>query len=98
MVYGSHLKDGSFQIFAAISKDGVKWTNCFETPFFGISTNKSNFDGRYVSTPRVIVEKKRLILYYSSRDWSNVFIDLNNKKWYDSAGFYTHIGVAYVEY
>ena len=94
MWHGAHVSGGKFEIFMATSPDGETWCPDHERPAFCASNDRDRFDGRYVSTPCVLPEEDRWLLYYSARDWSNEYIAGDGSRRSDGAGVYRHIGVA----
>ncbi|MCH9652408.1 MAG: hypothetical protein K0U86_18150 [Planctomycetes bacterium] len=94
MWHASHVPNGHTEIFCDESADGSTWTTHHKTAAFPASRESKLFDGRYTSTPCVLVEKDRYLLYYSARDLSNDYIGGDGKKHSDGAGVYQHIGVA----
>jgi hypothetical protein len=94
MWYGGHVAEGHFELFCAESADGTDWTIDHERSAFPAARKTSRFDGRYTSTPCVLVEGDRLLLYYSARDLTNEYIDGNGKRRRDGSGVYRHIGIA----
>lgn len=94
MWYGGHVAGGIFELFCAESTDGSKWITQHERPAFPASRDKTRFDGRYTSTPCVIEEADRYLMYYSARDWKSDYVTPDGKKGRDGAGVYAHVGVA----
>ena len=94
MWHGAHVPGGKFEIFMATSSDGETWNAHHEQPAFSAADDRDRFDGRYVSTPCVLQEENRWLLYYSARDWSNDYVAGDGSKRSDAAGVYRHIGVA----
>ncbi len=90
----SHMPSGKTEIFCDESRDGSIWTPRRAAPAFSPSQDRKRFDSRYTSTPCILVEKDRYLLYYSARNLSNVYIDGEGNKRRDGAGVYHHIGVA----
>jgi len=84
--YGAYPKRkiGGFQIYLAESEDGTRWRNHDARSAFPSSEDRDRFDSFYVSTPCVLVEPHRYLLYYSAVSWSQ------RKK----GSYYQHIGVA----
>jgi len=94
MWYGGHRDGGLFEVFCASSSDGSHWTPRHDVPAFPATHQADDFDGRYTSTPCVIEEDDRYLLYYSARDWENEYTDSEGQKRRDGAGVYAHIGLA----
>lgn len=94
MWYGCHVADRIFELFASTSKDGLTWTHHRDASSFPATRNANHFDGRYTSTPFVIQEAGRFLLYYSARDLGNIYGTGDGTIGYDSMGIYRHIGVA----
>ncbi len=84
--YGAYPKkeDKSFQIYVAESDDGTHFVNHDSAPAFSNSADRSRFDSFYVSTPCVLVEPDRYLLYYSAVSWAERA----------KGSYYQHIGVA----
>ncbi len=94
MWYGGHIAGGQFELFCATSDDGSKWEVDHKRAAFPAADGKERFDSRYTSTPSVVVEKDRILLYYSARDWNRDYIDSKGQKKRDGSSPYSHIGVA----
>jgi len=94
MWYGCHVAGGKFELFYANSDDGKHWHVDHTQPAFPAAQDKKRFDGRYTSTPCIVRTGKRLLLYYSARDWKSEYIDIKGRKRRDGSGVYSHIGVA----
>ncbi len=94
MWHASHVPNGNTEIFCDESSDGSTWTTHHMTAAFPASRDPKRFDSRYTSTPCLIVEKDRFLLYYSARDRSDEYTGGDGKKHRDGAGVYHHIGVA----
>ncbi|MDP6778798.1 MAG: hypothetical protein QGI83_18740 [Candidatus Latescibacteria bacterium] len=92
--YGCHVDGGRFEIYCSTSSDGITWTHHHDAPAFAASRTPDCFDGRYTSTPCVIEEEDRYLLYYSARDWGNLYGAGDGTVQCDSAGIYRHIGLA----
>ncbi len=92
--YGCHVDGGRFEIYCSRSSDGIFWTHHHDAPAFPASRTADRFDGRYTSTPCIIEEEDRYLLYYSARDWGNLYGAGDGTVQCDSAGIYRHIGVA----
>ena len=84
--YGAYPKRemGGFQIYLAESQDGTTWVNHDSPSAFPTSSDRTRFDSIYVSTPCVLVEPNRYLIYYSAVPWTQ------RKK----GSYYQHIGVA----
>ena len=86
---------GHFEIFSASSEDGRRWTcDSRTTPAFSASRDVDLFDGRFVSTPRVVAARGQQMLFYSARDCGTLYGAGDGTVRADSAGIYRHIGVA----
>ncbi|MBT4608534.1 MAG: hypothetical protein HOC05_00745 [Gemmatimonadetes bacterium] len=94
MWYGCHVDGGVFQIYSSTSDDGVVWQHHHDAPAFEATRDPNHFDGRYTSTPCVLEEADRYLLYYSARDWGNIYGAGDGTLRVDSDGIYRHIGVA----
>ena len=84
--YGAYPKreSGGFQIYLAESEDGTNWVNHDSQSAFPSSQDHDRFDSFYVSTPCVLVEPDRYLLYYSAVSWAHR----------EKGSYYQHIGVA----
>ena len=85
---------GVFEIFCSISQDGTSWTHLRAQPAFPATRHPDHFDGRYTSTPCVLDEGDRYLLYYSTRDRGNLYGAGDGTVKADGCGIYRHIGVA----
>ena len=95
MWIGGHVTgQGRFEIFSATSEDGTRWETHFDQPSFPATRDCEKFDGRYTSTPCVLKERDRYLLYYSARDCNDEYTDGEGRKLIDRSGVYAHIGVA----
>ena len=94
MWHGCHVEGGRFEIFCATSNDGSKWTVDHNQPAFPAAADRSRFDARYTSTPCIVHRPRRLLLYYSARDWNNEYTDPQGRTRRDGSGVYAEIGVA----
>jgi sucrose-6-phosphate hydrolase SacC (GH32 family) len=94
MWYGCHVDKGLFEIYRSTSEDGKIWTHHHGVPAFPATRQPNDFDGRYTSTPCVLDDGDRLLLYYSARDFGNLFGAGDGTLRHDAAGIYRHIGVA----
>jgi len=94
MWYGAHVSGGLFEVFASTSRDGLRWRRHHRAPAFPAARNPNAFDGRYTSTPCVLEEEDRYLLYYSARDWGNLYGAGDGTVKADASGVYRHIGVA----
>ena len=94
MWYGGHVEGGMFEIFCSASEDGSVWHTRHDTPTFGASRDKSGFDGRYVSTPCVLNEGGRYLLYYSGRPLDDEYTGVDGAVHIDRSGIYNAIGIA----
>jgi predicted GH43/DUF377 family glycosyl hydrolase len=96
MWHASHVPEGHTELFCAESSDGTNWKTPHETSAFPASRDPDLFDGRYTSTPTVLVEEDRYLLYYSARSLTNEYIAGDGTVRRDGAGVYHHIGVAVI--
>ncbi len=94
MWYGGHVAGGIFEIYCSTSNDGLAWVHHRQKPAFAATRDRNVFDGRYTSTPCVIEEETRYLLYYSARDWGTLFGAEDGTVQCDGSGIYRHIGVA----
>jgi len=94
MWYGCHVEGGAFEIFCSTSADGLAWERHHEEPAFAATRNPNDFDGRYTSTPCVVDDGDRYLLYYSARDCGNLYRGGDGTIKADGSGVYRHIGVA----
>jgi hypothetical protein len=94
MLFGGHVAGGRFEIFHAVSDNGTEWRTVLDRPFFPASGIPGQFDGRYTSTPCVVVEPNRFLLYYSGRSLDDEYVDGEGKRRVDRSGVYSAIGVA----
>jgi hypothetical protein len=95
--YGCHVDGGLFEIYSSTSQDGAQWTHHHDSPSFAATRNADDFDGRYTSTPCVLVEDDRYLMYYSARDLGNLYGAQDGTVRVDKDGIYRHIGVATCE-
>lgn len=94
MYYASHLEGEVFEIHASTSPDGREWTHHHDAPAFPATRDPNDFDGRYTSTPCVVPDGDRYLLYHSTRDWGNLYGAGDGTVRHDARGIYRHIGVA----
>jgi hypothetical protein len=94
MWYGCHVDSGVFEIYCSTSSDGLTWTHHHDAPAFGATRAPTDFDGRYVSTPCVLDDGDRYLLYYCARDWGALYRAGDGTIKNDGRGIYRHIGVA----
>ena len=94
MWYGCHVEGGIFEIFCSTSEDGLNWTHHLKEASFPATRDPNDFDGRYTSTPCVLDDGDRYLMYYSARDWGNLYRAGDGTIKTDGAGIYRHIGVA----
>ncbi|MCH7727647.1 MAG: hypothetical protein IH991_14365, partial [Planctomycetes bacterium] len=66
MWYGCHVDGGKFEIFCANSTDGTRWQVNHDQPAFPAAEGKTRFDSRYTSTPCIVRQPDRYLLYYSA--------------------------------
>lgn len=96
MLFGSHIERG-FEIYHATSADGTHWRVHDEQAVLPASHNEALFDGRYTSTPCLLAEPDRYLLYYSARPLQDEYIDGDGVTRVDGCGIYNAIGVAVAE-
>jgi hypothetical protein len=94
MWYGCHVDGGRFEIYCSTSADGLTWTHHHDAPSFPASCTPDRFDGRYTSTPCILEEDSRYLMYYSARDWGNLYGAGDGTVQCDTEGIYRHIGLA----
>jgi hypothetical protein len=94
MWYGCHIADDIFEVFCSTSPDGLNWTHHRDRAALPAKRNPNVFDGRYTSTPCVLDDGDRYLMYYSARDWNNIYGAGNGDVLFDEEGIYRHIGVA----
>ncbi len=95
--YGCHVpkpQGGGFQLYASTSDDGLTWTHHHDVPALPRSGDRARFDGHYTSTPSLVLEPGRALLYYSTRDLDMLFGRGDGAIGVDRQGIYRHIGVA----
>ena len=97
MLFGSHLPGTGFELFHALSTDGSHWEADFEHCVLPASRDEARFDGRYTSTPCVVAERDRLLLYYSARPLQDEYVGGDGARRVDGCGIYNAIGVAWSE-
>ena len=83
-----------FEVYCSTSIDGFNWTHHHEEAALAATESPDTFDGRYVSTPCVLDDGDRYLMYYSARDWGNLYGAGDGTVLSDGAGIYRHIGVA----
>lgn len=97
MWYGCHVDDTILELFCSTSEDGEQWVHHHDAPAFAATRDRNDFDGLLVSTPRVVDDGDRYLLYYSARDWDNLYVDrdgnVRSSGVFDKSP-YRHIGVA----
>ena len=94
MLHGAHVPGGKFEIFCATSVDGLNWRCHHETPVLPASGIAGQFDGRYTSTPSLVCQPDRLLLYYSARPLEDEYTDGEGRIRKDKSGIYNAIGLA----
>ena len=94
MWYGCHVAGGFFEVYCSTSPDGRTWTHHDEQPAFPASRDHTRFDGRYTSTPCVIDDGDRYLLYFSTRDQGSLYGAGDGTVKADASGIYRHVGVA----
>jgi predicted GH43/DUF377 family glycosyl hydrolase len=94
MWHVSHVDGGIVELFCSTSSDGRSWTHQRDRAAFPATRGIVDWDGRYVSTPCVVDGGDRYLLYYSARDWNNLYGAGNGEVKFDEEGIYRHIGVA----
>ena len=83
-----------FEVYCSTSIDGLNWTHHHEKAALAATESPDDFDGRYVSTPCVLDDGDRYLMYYGARDWGNLYGAGDGMVLSDRAGIYRHIGVA----
>ena len=83
-----------FELYCSTSADGINWTHHHDQATLCATESPDDFDGRYVSTPCVVDDGDRYLLYYGARDWGNLYGAGDGTVVADRAGIYRHIGVA----
>ena len=83
-----------FEIFCSTSTDGLTWTHHQDRPVLPATRDPNDFDGRYTSTPCVLDDGDRYLMFYSARDWGTLYRTGHGALGVDKAGIYRHIGVA----
>ena len=94
MWYGCHVDGGIYEIFCSTSEDGLTWVHHLDAPALPATRNPNDYDGRYTSTPCVLDDGDRYLMYYSTRDCGNLYRAGDGTIKTDGAGIYRHIGVA----
>ena len=94
MLHGAHVPGGKFEIFCATSPDGLGWACHHERPVLPASGIAGQFDGRYTSTPSLVCEPDRLLLYYSARPLEDEYTDGEGRTRTDKSGIYNAVGLA----
>ena len=97
MWYTCAVEGGHCELYSSTSSDGVTWTHHRDEPSFPATRNPDDFDGRYTSTPCVLDDGDRYLLYYSARDPGNLYGAGDGTLKVDRMGIYRHIGVAVCE-
>ena len=82
------------EIYCATSEDGRTWTRPRREPVLAATRDPNDYDGRYVTTPCIVDGGDRYLMYYSCRDWGNLYGADDGTIRSDRAGIYRHIGVA----
>jgi hypothetical protein len=94
MLYACHLEGDVFEMHCSTSPDGHEWTPHHEVSALPATRDPDDFDGRYTSTPCVVEEADRYLLYFSTRDWGNLYGAGDGTVEADAQGIYRHVGVA----
>ena len=94
MWYGCHVDGGIYEIFCSTSEDGLTWTHHLDEPTLPATRNPNDIDGRYTSTPCVLDDGDRYLMYYCTRDLGNLYRAGDGTIKTDGAGIYRHIAVA----
>lgn len=94
MWYGAHIAGNRFAVYGARSADGHTWTTEPGGPVLPPSGVAHAFDGRYTSTPCVLIERDRWLLYYSGRSLTDEYHAGDGTIKRDTCGVYHGLGVA----
>ncbi len=97
MWYGRTACKGIFEVYCSTSTDGLHWTHHYDQAALAATRDPNTFDGRYISTPCVVDDGDRYLMYYSARDLGNLYGAGDGTIRSDKAGIYRHIGVAVAE-
>lgn len=95
MWYACHVGGSLFEIFCSTSEDGLSWNHHLEEPVLPATRDPNDFDGRYTSTPCVLDDGDRYLMYYCTRDHGNLYGAGDGTVLFDRGGVYRHIGVAH---
>lgn len=83
-----------WDIYCATSDDGRTWRRPRRKPALAATRDPNDYDGRYVTAPCVVDGGDRYLMYYSCRDWGNLYGAGDGTIRFDRAGIYRHVGVA----
>ena len=97
MWYACAVEGGYCELYCSTSSDGVEWTHHRDHASFPATRNPDDFDGRYTSTPCVLDDEDRYLMYYSARDLGNIYGAGDGTLKVDRMGVYRHVGVAVCE-
>jgi len=97
MWYACAVEGGHCELYCSTSTDGIEWTHQWDKPSFPAIRNPDDFDGRYISTPCVLDDGGRYLMYYSVRDLGDIYGASDGTMKADRMGIYRHIGVAVCE-
>ncbi len=95
MWYGCHVGESIFEIYCSTSEEGVTWTHHLDRPVLPATRDPNDFDGCYTSTPCVLDDGGRWLMYYCTRDHGHLYGAGDGTVMFDRAGVYRHIGVAH---
>ena len=94
MWFGGHRAGGFFDISFGRARDGRTWYYQNDMPIFPPNADRDAFDARYTSTPHVVKQPGRYVMYYSARDLDDEWIAPDGSPQRDEDGVYRHIGCA----
>ena len=94
MWYGRTAEKGIFEAHCSTSIDGLKWDHHYEHAALAATRDPDTFDGRYISTPCILEDDDRYLMYYSARDYGTIYGAGDGSIKVDKAAIYRHIGVA----
>jgi len=97
MWYGRTASSTVFECYCSTSTDGLNWTHHYDEAALPATRDPATFDSRYISTPCVLDDGDRYLMYYSARDSGQLYATGDGKLQSDRAAIYRHIGVAVCE-
>lgn len=97
MWYGRTASSTVFEVYCSTSTDGVNWTHHYDKAALPATRDPATFDSRYISTPCILDDGDRFLMYYSARDSGQLYGAGDGTIQSDTAGIYRHIGVAVCE-